>query len=92
LRNKAHGNCKSLPHPWDENLRQIRKTTRKKWKETVGYHVRSLSETAMFRLKTICRDRLNARKLNQQKTEVLIAASILNKMTKLEMPDSYATT
>lgn len=85
-----HGNSKNEPHPRDENLRQIRKTTRKKWKEQTGYHVRSLSETAMFRFKTIFGDRLNSRKLKSQKTEFLLSVSILNKMTSLGMPDSYA--
>jgi hypothetical protein len=85
-----HGNCNAPPHPRDENLRQIRKTSRRKWKEDVGYHVRSLSETAMFRFKTIFGDRLDARNFNQQRNEFLIKASILNKMIKLGMPDSYA--
>ena len=85
-----HGNCKAPPHPRDENLRRIRKTSRRKWKEDIGYHIRSLSETAMFRFKAIFGDKLNARNFNQQKTEFLIAVSALNKMTKLGMPDSYA--
>ncbi len=85
-----HGNCKSPPHPRDENLRQIRKSSRNKWKEAVGYHTRSLVETAMFRYKTIFGDRLNARNFKQQETEFLIGASILNKMMKIGMPDSYA--
>lgn len=85
-----HGNCKAPPHPRDENLRQIRKTSREKWKENIGYHVRSLSETAMFRYKTIFGEKMDARNFNQQKTEFLIKASILNKMMKLGMPDSYA--
>ena len=56
-----HGNIKSLPpHPRDENLRTIRKITRKKWKQETGYHIRSLVETAMFRFKTIFGDKLNA--------------------------------
>lgn len=85
-----HGNCKAPPHPRDENLRQIRKTSRKKWKEDVKFHVRSLSETAIFRFKTIFGDRLDARNFNQQRNEFLIKASILNKMMKFGMPDSYA--
>ncbi|WP_371357612.1 transposase [Hydrocoleum sp. CS-953] len=35
-----HGNCKSPPHPRDENLRRIRKVGRKKWKRECGYHAR----------------------------------------------------
>ena len=87
-----HGNSKSSPHPRDENLREIRKTSKKKWKKKCGYHVRSLSETAMFRFKTIFGDKLNFREFNKQKTEFLISVSILNKMTGFGMPDSYAVT
>lgn len=87
-----HGNSKLSPHPRDENLREIRKTSRKKWKEKCGYHVRSLSETAMFRFKTIFGDKLNSREFNRQRTEFLISISILNKMTGFGMPDSYAVT
>lgn len=88
-----HGNFKSLPpHPRDENLRLIRKSTRKKWKVAIGYHARSLIETAMFRIKTIFGDKLNARNFKNQITESMISLSILNTMTKLGMPDSYAVT
>jgi hypothetical protein len=87
---KRHGNLKSTVHPRDENLRQIRKIGRNKWKEESGYHVRSLVEATMFRLKTILGGKLNARKLENQITESLISCNILNKMTALGMPDSYA--
>lgn len=86
-----HGNLKSTPpHPRDENLRAIRKSTRKKWKTTIGYHVRSLVENTMFRFKTIFGDRLNSRNIKNQITECLLSLSILNKMTANGMPDSYA--
>lgn len=85
-----HGNSKQPPLSRDENLRQIRKTTRKKWKQNTGYHVRSLVETAFFRFKTIFGDKLKARNFSQQATEVMIKASILNKMRSLGMPESYA--
>ena len=81
-----HGNCHTPPHPRDENLRQIRKTTRKRWKETIGYHVRSLSENVFFRLKTIFGDRLQARAFAQQTTETMIKMVVLNKMRLLGMP------
>lgn len=86
----THGNSKTERHKRDENLREIRKTTRKKWKESSGYHVRSLSETGMFRWKTIFGGVLRARNFMRQKTEVLIKSRVLNKMTKLGMPESYA--
>lgn len=86
-----HGNIKSVsPHPRDENLRAIRKFTRKRWKEKSGYHIRSLVETAMFRFKTAFGDRLNARKIKNQITECLVSVSALNTMAGLGMPDSYA--
>lgn len=81
-----HGNKKGPPHPRDENLRQIRKSTRKQWKKKSGYHKRSLSETAMFRIKTIFTPVLHSRKMTTQKTEALIMASALNRMTALGMP------
>lgn len=84
-----HGNCKSPSHPRDKNLRQIRKTSRTKWKEDSDYHVRSLVETTMFRLKTTFGDKLNARKFENQVTEARIMASALNKMMSCGMPDSY---
>lgn len=87
---KLHGNLKSEPHPRDENLRQIRKTSRKQWKEKSGYHIRSLAETMMFRFKTILGGKLNARKFKNQVTEFLISVSIMNKITELGMPYSYA--
>lgn len=87
---KRHGNLKSAPHPRDENLRLIRKIGRKKWKEISGFHVRSLAETAMFRLKTIVGNKLNARKFENQVTEFLISCDILNRMMQLGMPESYA--
>jgi len=86
-----HGNSLSKPHPRDANLRQIKKISRKKWKEQTGYHVRSLAETAMFRFKTIIGDKLKFRKFANQKGELMISVSILNKMFELGMPDSYAT-
>lgn len=87
---KLHGNLKGEPHPRDENLRQIRKTSRKQWKEKSGFHIRSLAETMMFRFKTILGDKLNARKFENQVAEFLTSVSIMNRITELGMPDSYA--
>lgn len=81
-----HGNSQAPPYPRDINLRQIRKSSLKRWKEAVGYHTRSLVETAVFRYKTVFGDRLEARNLPQQKTEALIKCSILNRMLALGRP------
>lgn len=83
-----HGNTKAPPHPRDENLRSIRKTSRSGWKKRSSYHTRSLSETAMFRYKRIIGERVWAKTLLAQQVETTIGAAILNRMTKLGMPKS----
>jgi hypothetical protein len=84
-----HGNSKKAPLPRDENLRYIRRTGRKRWKRDAGYHRRSLAETAVYRFKTIFGNTLSTRTLSRQVTEVRIKAAVLNRMTRLGMPDSY---
>lgn len=84
-----HGNSKEERHKRDENLRYIRQHGRKSWQEESGYHIRSLAETTMFRLKTIFDDTLSARLLETQTTQALIRCLVLNKMTHLGMPESY---
>ncbi len=84
-----HGNTKTERLKRDENLRAIRKNGRKEWKKNSGYHVRSLAETIMFRLKTIFGNELSARLLETQTTQALVRCAALNKMTQLGMPQSY---
>jgi hypothetical protein len=84
-----HGNTKTERLKRDENLRAIRKHGRKEWKKNSGYHVRSLAETTMFRLKTIFGDDLSARLLETQTTQALVRCAALNQMTHLGMPQSY---
>lgn len=84
-----HGNSKAERLKRDENLRAIRKYGRKAWKDNSGYHVRSLAETIMFRLKTIFGDGLSTRLMATQTTQALIRCAALNKMTHLGMPQSY---
>ena len=81
-----HGNSKAERLKRDENLRAIRKDGRREWKEKSGYHVRSLAETIMFRLKTIFGNDLSARLIETQTTQALIRCMALNKMTHLGMP------
>jgi hypothetical protein len=84
-----HGNSKEERLKRDENLRYIRKHGRQQWKQDSGYHIRSLAETVMFRLKTIFADKLSARMLETQTTQALIRCLALNRMTHLGVPDSY---
>ncbi len=73
----------------NENLRRIRRG-RKKWKRESRYHRRSLVETAMMRVKTIFGSRLRSRRFHNQATEMNIRCAVLNRMTQLGMPESYA--
>lgn len=84
-----HGNAKTERLKRDQNLRAIRKEGRKEWKRKSGYHIRSLAETTMFRLKTIFGDDLSARLLETQTTQALVRCAALNKMMHLGMPQSY---
>ena len=84
-----HGNSKDERLKRDENLRYIRKHGRQPWKQDSGYHIRSLAETIMFRLKTIFADKLSTRLLETQTTQALSRCLALNKMTHLGMPESY---
>lgn len=79
---------------WDARegaVRRIEEIGRAAWKQEVNYHRRSLAETMIYRQKTIFGDRLSARKLVTQTTEVRIRCAALNRMTHLGMPDSYCT-
>ena len=75
----------------DEAVKRIRALGpdgRAIWKREVGYHKRSLVETAMYRSKQIFGERLTARKYRAQATEVAIRYQALNRMTLLGMPKS----
>jgi hypothetical protein len=75
-------------HPRTVILREINQTDRATWKEKSGYHKRSLSETAMFRVKQIFGSNLKNRLFQNQITEGYLRIAALNKMTALGMPDS----
>ena len=87
-----HGNCKIPPHPRDENLRAIRKSTKNSWKEKIGYHTRSLVETTMFRYKRTFGHDMEARNKENQQTEIYLKSRILNKMWQLGMPETVSAT
>jgi IS5 family transposase len=89
---KVHGNLKRTPYPRDVNLRAIRKTGRKKWKQDSGYHTRSLAETGMFRYKTTFGDHMSFRTPARQKNEVMTKCNILNTFHFLGMPESVGVT
>lgn len=75
-------------YPRNVAIQEIRQKNRKQWKEESGYHRRSLSETAMYRIKTICGPQLYSRKFESQQTETLLKIKVLNIMTAQGMPIS----
>ena len=83
---ERHGNCHDPPLPRDTHIREIRKIGRKKWKEKHKYHRRSISETAMYRFKTLLGDKLSSREFHRQANEVFIKCKILNQMA---VPSSF---
>jgi len=84
-----HGNAQTQRLKRDENLRFIRQHGRATWKRESGYHVRSLAETTMFRMKTMFGDHLSARLLETQTTQALLRCAALNRITHLGMPQSF---
>jgi hypothetical protein len=86
---RQHGNCRAPPLQRDAHLRRIRRVGRARWKREVGYHRRSLAETAVFRLKAAFGDRLSARTHDGEATQVFLRCAALNRMSALGMPDSY---
>jgi hypothetical protein len=87
----GRGNCSGPPLPRDEAIRYIRGHGRKKWKRVSGYHRRSLAETAVYRFKQLMGRFVEARRWENECTEVQLKAKALNKMTRLGMPETSKT-
>ena len=74
----------------DRTIRKMKQIGRRRWKAEAGYYRQARVENAVFRYKSIIGNRLRARAPGGQQAEVLIACHILNQMTDLGRPDSYA--
>ena len=83
---KQHGNASADPLERDESIRQIRREGLKAWKESIGYHRRSLAETAMHRFKRCFGEGLKNRKLENQRIEVALRCKLLNLFVTFGMP------
>ncbi|MEL6141964.1 MAG: IS5 family transposase [Bacteroidota bacterium] len=77
-------------YPRNKFIERIDEIGRAEWKKEVGYHRRSLSETAMFRYKTIFGPIHYSRLLETQIQENKMKIKALNRMTALGMPISQA--
>lgn len=73
----------------DANIKCIDRVGRRRWQKESGFTRRSLVETAVWRFKNEFGGILRSRSLSAQVTEIRIACSILNTMTKLGMPDGH---
>lgn len=77
-----------LDHNRNHILQRIDEIGRKAWKQESGYHRRSLSETAMYRFKTIFGAKLYSRRFAKQQAESAIKVRAINIMTAQGMPVS----
>lgn len=66
----------------------IDRSSRKEWKQSSGYHMRSMAENGMYRYKTLFGASLKSRKDKQQQIEAFINIKCMNKMTEMGMPIS----
>ena len=72
-------------------IKRIARSGRRDWKEKSGYHRRSLVENLMYRFKTLTGDRLWARDVDVQDSEVAVRVGIVNRMLVLARPKSVRT-
>ena len=74
----------------DRTITKVKEIGRRQWKKESGYHRQARVENACFRYKSIIGEALRARAPGGQAVEVLLACNVLNRMTNLGRPDSYA--
>ena len=77
-------------HPRTAIIAQIQQPSRRAWKIERGYQPRSLAETAMFGLKSLCGGRLKNRRFDTQATQAYARLAAINIMTRLGMPNTVA--
>ena len=69
-----------------ENIRVIQDKGKQKWQNITRYGRRSRVENTIYRYKSILGNKLKSKTFHNQKTEVQIGVSILNRMAALGMP------
>ncbi len=74
----------------DCTIMRVKDIGRRQWKKESGYHRQARVENTFFRYKTIVGPRLRARNPESQQAEAIIACNILNRMTALGSPESFA--
>ncbi len=71
-------------------ITRVRAVGRRRWQKEAGYHRQARVENAFFRYKTILGGSLRARDPAGQVVEARVACNILNQMTELGRPESFA--
>ena len=71
-------------------IRMVTNMGRRRWKKETGYHRQARVENAFFRYKSILGDRLRGRTRVAQDVESVLACNVLNRMTELGRPQSFA--
>ena len=74
----------------DRTIRKITKVGRRRWKKVSGYHRQARVENMIFRYKSILGGGLRARTPGGQDVESVLACNVLNRMTELGRPESFA--
>ena len=74
----------------DRTIVAVKEMGRRRWKKASGYHRQARVENAFFRYKSIFGGALRARSSGGQAAEALVACNVLNQMTDLGRPNSYA--
>ena len=71
----------------DRHLQVIAERDRMGWQKASGYNWRALVEADVSRWKRVIGDALRSRMDRRQRTEVAIAAGVLNRMLELGRPE-----
>ena len=74
----------------DKTIARVREIGRRQWMKDSGYHRQARVENVFFRYKTILGGRLRARTASAQAVEARVACQVLNRMTELGRPNSFA--
>jgi hypothetical protein len=73
-------------HPRNEAAKGLKTKQLAQWKQDNAYHLRSLSETAMYRYKQLVSPKLGLRDYNAQVGEALAGVKATNKVIELGLP------
>ncbi len=74
----------------DRTVKQVKEIGRRRWKNASASQQQARVEHAFVRDTSICGGALRARSPAGQVAEALVAGTVLNQMTDLGRPDSYA--